>query len=229
MEFLSLVIDLIFIAILALSILKGRKDGFVKMALSLVATVLSWMIASEYSPAIAQWVNETFIHENLVESLTRKISAVIDGGAQAVLNALPEYITNAAEAAGISVESLVSGVNASSDPAMIAENICASLESVFIIPAVKILSFCIMFAVLNLIFSVAIGIINTIFKLPVIKSFNKLFGGIIGAVKGVIAVAIVSVVFKGLTYIEPGNDFSLAVNESFIQQFVWDIINSVLQ
>lgn len=228
MEFLPFVIDLIFIAILFFSIINGRREGFVKMALSLVAAVISWIIASEYSPSVAQWINDTFIHGNMVESLTDKISAVIDDGSQAVLNVLPDYIMRAAEAAGVSVEGLLSGMSASADPDMIAENICTSLESAFIVPAVRIVTFCIMFAILNAVFGIGIRVINTIFKLPVIKSFNKLFGGIAGAIKGVIAVAVVSVVFKATTFLVPGDGFSQAVNESLIQQFVWEIINSAL-
>lgn len=229
MDILPFVIDLIFIAILAMSIINGRREGFVKMALSLAATVISWIIASEYSPSVAEWVNDNFIRENLIESLTAKIAEVIDGGSQAVLGALPGYITNAAEAAGISVESIVSGVGSSADPASIAANICEALEGTFIIPAVRIISFCVLLAILNAVFGMFIGIINSVFRLPVIKSFNKLFGGIAGAIKGIIAVAVVSVVFKGLTYIEPGNAFSQAVNESSVQQFVWEIIHSFLQ
>lgn len=227
MNVLSLVIDLIFVMIFASCILKGRKDGFVKMALSLVATVISWLVASEYSPAVAQWVNDTFIHGNIVESLTDKITAVIDGGSQAVLNAMPDYIMRAAEVAGVSVEGLLSGASASADPAQLAESICTAVEAAFILPAVKLVTFFIMFAIVNAILSIGVAVISAVFKLPILKSFNKLFGGIAGAVKGIVAVCVVCTVFHAIAFIASGNDFTQAVNESHIQQFVWNIISSL--
>lgn len=226
MSAVSLIIDLVFIAVLVIFFFKGRKDGFVKMLLSLFATGISCIVASEYSPAVAQWANERFIRENAVESIAEKIAKVIDGGTNSVLNALPSYVISAAEKAGISIESLVADASSSADPAAIAESIYGAVEGI-IVAVLQILAFILVFVIAHLILSIGVKIISTFFKLPVLKQFNEMLGGIAGVIKGVFAVVVLCTGLHGVSVFTSGSELSQGIDGSLVQQFVWNIIDSI--
>ena len=98
----------------------------------------------------------------------------------------------------------------------------------FILPAIKAVAFFVIFAVCSGILAIVIAVIDSIFKLPVIKSLNKLLGGVLGAVKGLIGVLIVSVVLCGISELFPETQFAQAVTQAFIPQSVWNILNLII-
>ncbi len=226
-EFLPLIIDLAFAALIIISIFDGRRKGFVKMVLSFVATVLSWLTASELSQPLAAWANENFVHGWISGSVENAIASSLGSGTNALIESIPDYIANAAEAAGISLQSLALQLSGTVDPAQAAEKIYAAVESTFVVPAIRIVAFFIIFAITERIIALGIGIINRFFKLPIIKSFNKLLGGTAGALKGIISVAVISLAFSFVTMIAPETDFSQAVGQSGVYQIMIEAITAL--
>ena len=228
MEFLPFIIDILMIIIIIGSFFDGRRRGFVKTVLSIVATLIAVFFAYEYAQPVAAWFNDAFVHQRVAKSIANVITENIANGTQAVTDALPNYIIRAAEAAGISAGELISSAGAGIDAAKIGEQLCSALEGVFILPAIKAVAFFVIFAVCSGILAIVIAVIDSIFKLPVIKSLNKLLGGVLGAVKGLIGVLIVSVVFCGISELFPETQFAQAVTQAFIPQSVWNILNLII-
>lgn len=227
MEFLPLIIDLAFVALLVVNVLDGRKKGFVKMILSFAAAVLSWLIAAEFSQPLAEWANEAFVHGWISGSIENAIADSLGNGTNALIEAIPDYIASAAETAGISVQSLAQQLGSSVDSAQAAEKIYTAVESAFVVPAIRIVAFFIVFAVAQRILAILIGIVNKFFKLPIIKSFNKLLGGAAGALKGIIVIAVLSLVLSFVIMLAPETDFSLAAEQSTVYQIMTDTIKAV--
>lgn len=227
MELLPIIIDLILIWVLIGCILDGRKKGFVKMILSIVATVISLFVAKEFAEPVAIWVEETFIRNAAINSISNSLSFHIDDTAQEAINALPDYIHNAAKFAGIEMESFISGVITLETVETSTSAIYTAVKDFAIIPAAKIVAFFIIFAISNAVLGILIGVINAVAKLPVLKSLNKLLGGVLGFIKGGIAVYIVSAVFGFVAMIAPDNAFSQAVSETTLQQSFWEVIISM--
>lgn len=227
MEFLPLIIDLAFVALLVVNVLDGRKKGFVKMILSFAAAVLSWLIAAEFSQPLAEWANEAFVHGWISGSIENAIADSLGNGTNALIEAIPDYIANAAETAGISVQSLAQQLGSSVDSAQAAEKIYTAVESAFVVPAIRIVAFFIVFAVAQRILAILIGIVNKFFKLPIIKSFNKLLGGAAGALKGIIVIAVLSLVLSFVIMLAPEMDFFLAAEQSTVYQIMTDTIKAV--
>lgn len=78
--------DIIFAAIIIGIVLLGYKRGFVKMLLSLVATVTAFVIALVISGGVANWVYETFVYEPLEQGITSAIDDVLGESAVAELS-----------------------------------------------------------------------------------------------------------------------------------------------
>lgn len=228
MDILPFIIDIILLVIIVASVLDGRKQGFVRMILSIIATVIAVIVAKEYSDPVAEWFNEAFVHERIVESITKAISESIGSGAAAIAEAIPGYIVRAAEAIGLSAGEIAADLGSNVTAVQAAEQICAAVEESFIIPAIRIVAFFILFAICSALLNLAVSVVNGFFKLPVIKSFNKLLGALLGGVKGLIGVLIVSIAFYFVSAIAPDTQFADAVEGSAISKTAWEILNLIV-
>lgn len=220
----SIAIDVIFIAILAVSIILGRRKGFVRMILSLAALVVSWVVADKFSPAASQWLNDNFIRENVIALLTEKLAAVFESGSREILEAIPDYIIKAAELAGVSLENLLSSAG---EPSVIAENIFSACETTVVLPLLEFLMFIVIFIALNIVFKVIVRIADKIFELPSLEKLNKTLGATVGAIKGICCVGILGVVLNAACYIVTDSKFTDAINGSYIQKFISFLIEKL--
>lgn len=227
MEFLPLIIDLAFVAILAVNVLEGRRKGFVKMVLSFAAAILSWLIAAELSQPIAEWANESFVHSLISGSIENAIADSLGNGTNALVAAIPDYITSAAETAGISLQSLVQQFGSNIDSAQAAEQIYSAVENSFVVPAIRIVAFFIVYAIASRFLAVGIGIINRFFKLPIIKHLNRILGCFAGALKGVVVMSVICILLSLAVMIAPETVFTEVVEQSTVYQSVTDTISAL--
>lgn len=225
MEFLPLVFDAIIILIFVSCIFDGRKKGFVKMILTVISAVFCFVAAKEFSESVATWLNENFVHSAISSVIADTISDNLNNGTQAVLESLPQTLTDAVAQMGFSVEETVSGITAQANVAQAAESITAAAEGVLVLPLLNIISFIVIFMICRFVFGFIIGIVNTIFKLPVIKGMNKFAGGILGAVKGFIVVAVVCTVACGAAKLLPEMPFADVINNSTLITSVAQIVS----
>ena len=220
MEFLPLILDGILILILVASFFDGRRKGFVKTVLSLAVTVISFVIAKEFAPQLADWVNTNYVHDIGVQWLANIISDNVTSGTQAVVDAIPQNIAEAVVAfANTDIEALVTGVAGNEQIAAAAEKIYNAAELAFINAFITAVSFLVIFAVSKALLSIGASFINGIFKLPVLKGINKFLGGLAGALKGALAVVIICMVLL-LSAQVISAPFCDAVNGSVIVQFI---------
>lgn len=224
MEYAHLIIDFAFLLLAAICVFDGRKKGFVKMILSFAATIVSWLMAYELSEPIAVWANESFVHGWISDSIENAIAGSIGNGTDALLESIPNYIVNAAQAAGISLNEIALQLGNSVDSAQAAEKIYAALETSAIVPILKIIAFFIAYAIVERVLALGIGIINKICKLPIIKGFNKLLGGVAGALKGIITCAVVSLVLSIFVMLSPESQLALAIGKSTAYQVISEVL-----
>lgn len=223
MEILSLVVDGILILIFVSLILDGRRKGFFKTVLSLVATAISVLIAYEYSAPFAEWANEAFVQKAAVNTFAEAISVHLSSGTQAIIDAIPDYIVKAAEAGGVTVSAAVSDISSSVDAVQAAEQIYGGIYGILVFPILSVIAFIILYAIGNAVLSFGISFVNNIFRLPVLKGLNKLLGGVIGAVKGAVVLVILSTVLVVVSPILP-EELSSAVNEAAIPEILSSFI-----
>lgn len=220
----SIAIDVVFVAVFVISIVHGINKGFVRMALSLVALVVSWTAADRFAPAASQWINENFIRENAVEFIGEKLAAVFESGSQKIIEAVPDYIIKAAELADISLESVI---ESAADPFAAAENIFSACETTIVLPVLDFLMFIVIFIILNIIFALIVRIADKIFDLPVLKKLNKVLGAVAGAVKGLCCVGVLGVILNMVKYIFADSKVTEAINGSYIQNYISLLIEKI--
>ena len=224
MNHISLIIDLIMVLIFVVFIINGRKKGFINTVLSLAASVIAILIAYEYAMPVAQWADGAFIKSAAVNTFSEAISAHISSGTQAVIDAVPSYITEAVAASGASVQDIISGIGSSINAEQAAEQIYGAIYNIVILPVLTVVAFLVIYAIISFILSFAVKAIDKVFKLPGLKGLNKILGGLLGAVKGAVAVAILCVVLITFKVFLQPEFLATAIDEAMIPNLIADII-----
>lgn len=216
MEFLPIVFDAIMILIFVSCIFEGRRKGFVKMILSVIAAIVCFIVAKEFCGPVAVWLNDNFVHSALVSAIADVIENNISEGTQAVISAMPQTLIDTLSQLEFSVETAVSGLGSQENASQIAESITMAVQGVLVLPLLNIITFVVIFALCRLISDFAVGTVNTFFKLPIINGMNKFAGGFLGAVKGFIVIAVVSFVAAGAAQLLPDMPIAEAIKESSV-------------
>ncbi|MBQ4626205.1 MAG: CvpA family protein [Clostridia bacterium] len=229
MDFLPIVFDAIMILIFVSCIFDGRRKGFVKMILSVVAAIVCFIVAKEFCEPVAVWLNDNFVHSALVSAIADVIENNLSEGTQAVLAAMPSTLTDALAQLGFSVENAVSGLGSQENVSQAAESITNAAQGVLVLPLLNIISFIVIFAVCRFVSGFAVGAVNTFFRLPVINGINKFAGGFLGAVKGFIVIAVVSFVALGVARILPDMPLAEAIKDSTVITTLAEITTEFIQ
>lgn len=229
MDFLPIVFDAIMILIFVSCIFDGRRKGFVKMILSVVAAIVCFIVAKEFCEPVAVWLNDNFVHSALVSAIADVIENNLSEGTQAVLAAMPSTLTDALAQLGFSVENAVSGLASQENVSQAAESITNAAQGVLVLPLLNIISFIVIFAVCRFVSGFAVGAVNTFFRLPVINGINKFAGGFLGAFKGFIVIAVVSFVALGVARILPDMPLAEAIKDSTVITTLAEITTEFIQ
>lgn len=212
------------VLIFAVFIINGRKRGFINTALSLAASAIAIFVAYKYAMPVAQWADGAFIKSAAVNTFSEAISVHLSSGAQAVIDAVPSYITEAAAAGGVSLQELISGIGSTINAEQAAEQIYGAIYSIIILPVLTVVAFLAIYAIISFILSFAVKAIDKVFKLPGLKGLNKTLGGLLGAVKGVAAVAILCAVLVTFrVFIQP-EFLATAIDEAMIPGLIAEIL-----
>lgn len=228
MNITAFIIDLVFVALIVINIIDGRRKGFVKIILSFAGMLITWFAASGLSLPVAEWANEAFVGGWVIKVLEGAIADSIASGSDTLLASIPDYIANVAQAAGISFEEIASQLGNTVDPTVAAEKIYGAIENNLVISVLRILSFFALYLAMNWVVSIAIGIIGKVFKLPVLKGINKLLGSAVGALKGILIAAVVSIVFTLVAMVVPETAFAQALDGSAVYGILSEAVHAVI-
>ena len=204
-----MIVDLIIIGILVISILMGIKIGLIKSLINLAAIFLSIVIAMLFCRPLAGFLTQ---HTKIDETIQSTIVKTIIGEENEIEkqegkspNEIQKYIEQASTTITNEAKSVLNNTEKE-----LTNNIMIGIS----------------FAILYLLSSIIILIIKQVSSiltsLPVIKQFDKLGGGIIGAINAIIIVYIALGVIKifGATINNP--NLNKEFNNSHIAKIMLD-------
>lgn len=216
---MNIVFDVLLLALFAFMALRGYFKGFMKMILSFGRLVLAVVVTIIFGSAFSGWIDETFVNPPIYDWVYGKISELAGNAVTNVdefLEGLPGIFKNFVNSeafqdkygeAGASVDALVTDVSTSVSSAM-----SAVISTVIGYVLLFVLSF--------VIFTVVIWLVGKFANLPVIQTGDKILGLVVGAVSGLLAVALLASVLYLIVYLT--GDLS-AYENSVIFKFVKDI------
>lgn len=223
---MSAIVDIILLIVIFVMILAGIKNGFVRCVLSIVAFTLAFAAAVFLSEPAAQTVYDNFAKEPIESAIAERITdtgtaQTAADSTQAAIDSLPEAVVSAASSLGIDVSQLAEqagsiNLNTSDMAAELTDKVARPIA----LAVLKVLAFAVIFLILNLVLQIVVSVISRLFDLPVLKTFNRTLGGVLGAVKGLLLVTVLAVLLDASTAFVTNADFVTAVGNSKIVDII---------
>ena len=186
---MSIIVDLIIIAIILLSTFLAYRKGLITLAIQLVAVVIAVVLTLIlYKPVSNLIINVTSIDETIQN---------------AILEEANDIMTNEEEGANQIVETIQNN--------MLPET--ARTISINIIEGAVIL---ILYVIIRIALKFVTALANLVSKLPILNQFNKLGGVIYGILRGLLIVYIILLLVNLSGEIEPPNVVYTSIQDSYI-------------
>ena len=87
----------------------------------------------------------------------------------------------------------------------------------------------ILYVIVHAVLSIGVSFIDQFFKLPILKELNKTLGAVLGGLKGVFEMYVISAVIGFASMLIPVETFTEAVSKATLQQGLWESILSFLK
>lgn len=197
---MGIIVDLIIIAIIALSAFLGYRKGFVTLAIKFFAFIIAIAITFIiYKPVANVVINVTGIDESIENAILEKANNIMTNEENETSNKMLEEAKT-----GILPQTARE----------IAVNIVTGGVVLILFIAVRI----------ALKFVTALA--NIVAKLPIIKQFNEMGGLLYGVLRGVLVVYIAMLLIGVVGQINPQNSIHQNINESYVGKMMYE--NNVL-
>lgn len=212
---MGIVFDIILIGIILLNVIICYKKGLVKLAVGLVAVILSLIFAIMlYKPISNIIIKNTEIDEKIKDTIIRTLSEEEttekddneDEKDKGMMKYMQLYVDDVVNKTKNEIV-----VEASDMVAVRIINICAFL-AIFVIA--RILAFLLTI------------IADLIMSLPILKQFNKTGGIIYGLIKSLIIIYIILAIIFAITYISGNTTISEIISKSYITKSFYN--NNIL-
>lgn len=194
---MSVILDLIIVAILIIFTILAAKKGFVKSVVEVAGFVLAIFLAFTFSTPVTNFIYEKAvnpaIHSTVEAAVGNTYSNIDSSVTDAVTEKLPGFIANNMDALSIDLTGILSDNYGS--PSEVADAVCDNVVRPVITSILSSVITVLLLIILMIAFRFLAKFINKIFSFSIIGTANKLLGAAIGLVKGAgVAVIFVLVV-----------------------------------
>lgn len=191
---MSWTLDLIIIAIFAITVFFATKNGFVKTAVSAVSFIVAIVITFCFAGTLADAIKTTSIADKIETATERKIedvilensisaSELIDGGSEA-FNVLLSV-------SGVEQSELKEFFNSSENRSLEpAKRIAKKISEPIIDTVALIVSVILLYFGTRILLAIVAAVLDKLAKLPILKTSNKLLGVLLGIVLAAVRISL---------------------------------------
>lgn len=186
-----MIADIIIIVTIVLFVLLGVRRGIAKTFFNIIGLVATVVSAYYLSQIFSQWIYDLFVKQTVITNLQTSINeSGITSAFNNCLTALPDWVlgllSGFCSIFGLNTDAIsnsfklpenISSVGATTIEGMIAPVITSLFAIILVI---------ILFVIILIIVKKLIKLILRLFDIPVIKQVNKILGGVLGAVEGIV-------------------------------------------
>jgi len=210
---MTILVDLIIVALIALFTFLGYKKGLIKVAFKILSFFIAILIAIIlFKPVSSLVINTTQIDDNLKSNIYQKVQGIdlsieiteeqAEGIPEFMVDFVNEYIAEAAEDVTQSVAEVVS----------------TKLTETIINAGVIL----ILYIVARILLIFARVLLEGIANLPFLKQFNEVGGLVYGLLKGLFIVYFVLAIISLTSPLYPNAGFLKMLDESFIGSMMYN-------
>jgi len=222
------ILDLIFIALAVVMIILGAKKGLIKALLDGLSTIASGIIAYILATPVAKVIYDAFVRGVVKSEFLKGLNdsgtdfGSISEKVNALVNELPEGALAIASKFGFDVNGAISDVVSSAPDSneSLVETLMTNIGDNIFLTITEAVTMFALFIIVSIALTFVIRLLNKVVKkLPVIKQANKLAGGLLGLVKAVVIIFVISTV---LVFVQ-NEELAPMINSSVILKVVNDI------
>ena len=209
--------DWILFAFCGFYFIKGYFKGFISMVFSLVGTfamfVIAWKLTAFFSSYAQSWFGD-----GIYGMLKSGIDEIVSGEFTSMEDFRTALMqTSYGSLFGLFLTNLIGDV--SFDGSLTAGQILAPSLSELLI---KVVTFLIVFLILMFLFKILKFLLNKTIKMLGFQSGNKILGGLVGAIKGLILFGIIYVVLVAISNFTLNEGLLSFVQSGAVSQFLYD-------
>ena len=197
--------DIIIVVILAVCVWLAYRKGLIKTLFDLLGTVIAFLGALAFNGMVGNWIDTTFVRtpvrnmvlSTLADTPVLKYEDALAGiDVAAKIRKMPEALKGLLESVGVSTEEIIGKVGSASATTTEAKNqLIDSIAAPISATISTAIAFIVLFVVLLIVCMVASKLLSALFNLlPVGRQLNRIGGGAIGLVQGVLIVLVVTAV-----------------------------------
>ncbi len=227
---MNFILDLIVIAIIILMALISAKRGFVRVAVEVVGFVAAVMISLTLSTTFAELTYDKAIEPAIISSVNEATENVTADTAGKIFDALPNFIKNNSEKLGLNQEKITQnmtedvGNNTTEAVTQVSQNTIKPIA----VGILKTLYSVIIMLVLLVVVKFLARFINKLFTFSIVGKLNKLLGGVLGIVKGIIIAWIFcSAIYIILSFTQDG--IWIFTNENIDKTYLFKLLASAIK
>lgn len=202
----GILIDVVLLLIVFLCYKKGAKDGFAKTLVSLLGFAIAIVLAGSLCAPVSEFVYEKAIQPSVETAVSDVVNANLNNESSIIptkqqisdtidktIDGLPAFIkdiTGIEEKKDEIIKTVDKHLSSNVDE--ITQEICTVYIQPLVLKILSVIVFLLLFILIWLACKIIANALKIINKLPLLGKVNALLGGLIGVLRGVIFVLIVS-------------------------------------
>ncbi len=203
---MGIIIDIILVAIVALSAFLGYKKGLVELGARLFAGIIAIILTLiVYKPIANVVISNSNIDERIENIIIEKTNEIVDKNTPTSDN---KYIQDTTESVANQIKGEISKEQANS----ISKNVIYA-GSIIII-----------FILIKIILTIVIKLLDTVAELPILKQFNEVGGLAYGLIRGLLIITIFITIIGIFININPESSLNDRVDETYLTKAICNII-----
>lgn len=229
---MSIILDLIVLAVIVVTVLISARRGFVRTAVELVGFVAAIFISFTISTPLANTTYDKIIEPSIMNSVSSVTDSAVDTSAMETLdgfwNEIPEWMRSSFEKSGISKDSLdtVISDNIGNGVQSAVETTSQSVIKPALTGTLSLIYQTILLIVLMAVVKPLAKLVNKLFSFSVIGTANRVLGGVVGVPKGIIyAVAFCLLVTLIVSFTQ--NGFLIFTKATIEESYFFSFVNSL--
>lgn len=179
------VLDIVLLVVILLFTMVGYQKGLVRSLVGFVGYLVASLAAAMLGRTAAVYVYQNFFYSRIVEKITAVLQQTagqsVSQQAQALETSFPAMFVNPLKQQGMTADSLGTILSRSIEES--APRI-ADLLSPAVINVTRLALTVILFSIFIMLVQSLVRIVSAVFRLPVLRQINCLFGGVFGLFTG---------------------------------------------
>lgn len=204
---MGIILDIILVAIIAINVFICYKKGLVKLAVGLIAVLVSVILAVLlYKPVSNIIINNTELDEKIKSAITENFVNEEETTEETEDNGFMKYIEKYVE-----------------DPVNKTKNeIVIEASGVIATKLIDIIAMVSIFIVARLVLILLTFVTDMITSLPILKQFNELGGILYGLIKALLIIYVLLAIAFFIVYTTGSTGLADAIANSFITKFFYN-------